>query len=49
MSSRKLEAALRLYEGLGFEYGELPADPGYETADVYMELGLTTDDAGEVS
>lgn len=40
VSSTKLEAALRLYERLGFRYGSLPADTGYETADVYMELVL---------
>jgi hypothetical protein len=31
---------LRLYERLGFQYGPLPADPGYQTADIYMELSL---------
>ena len=40
VSSTKLEAALRLYERLGFKYGELPADTGYETADIFMELVL---------
>ena len=40
VSSTKLEAALRLYERLGFEYGQLPADTGYETADIFMELVL---------
>lgn len=40
VSSTKLQAALRLYERLGFEYGRLPPDTGYETADVYMELVL---------
>lgn len=40
LSSTKLEAALRLYERLGFEYGRLPADTGYDTADIYMELKL---------
>lgn len=40
VSSTKLRSALRLYERLGFQYGPLPADPGYETADVYMELAL---------
>lgn len=40
VSSTKLTAALRLYERLGFEYCALPADPGYETADIYMELAL---------
>lgn len=40
LSSTKLEAALRLYERLGFEYGRVPADSGYDTADIYMELEL---------
>jgi GNAT superfamily N-acetyltransferase len=40
LSSTKLQAALRLYERLGFQYGPLPADPGYQTADIYMELSL---------
>jgi putative acetyltransferase len=40
VSSTKLQQALRLYERLGFRYGELPADTGYETADIYMELTL---------
>ncbi len=40
VSSSKLQAALRLYERLGFQYGPLPADTGYETADVFMELVL---------
>ena len=41
VSSTKLEAALRLYERLGFEYGQLPADTEYETADIFMELDLS--------
>ena len=40
LSSTKLQAALRLYERLGFQYGPLPADRGYQTADIYMELSL---------
>ena len=40
VSSTLLTSALRLYERLGFEYRPLPADPGYETADIYMELEL---------
>jgi len=40
VSSTRLEPALRLYEKLGFRYAPLPADPGYSTADVYMELSL---------
>jgi putative acetyltransferase len=42
LSSTKLQAALRLYERLGFQYGPLPADPFYRTADIYMELPLLT-------
>jgi GNAT superfamily N-acetyltransferase len=38
VSSTKLKTALRLYERLGFVYCPLPADIGYETADIYMEL-----------
>ena len=38
VSSTKLKTALRLYERLGFVYCPLPADTGYETADIYMEL-----------
>jgi putative acetyltransferase len=40
VSSTKLVAALRLYERMGFKYGELPADTGYETADIFMELEI---------
>jgi putative acetyltransferase len=40
LSSTKLKAALRLYERLGFVYGRVPADSGYDTADIYMELEL---------
>jgi len=40
VSSTKLEAALRLYERLGFQYTPPPAQPDYETADVYMEIPL---------
>ena len=40
LSSTKLQSALRLYERLGFQYGPLPSDPGYQTADIYMELSL---------
>src|SRR5262245_10224483 len=38
--STKLQAALRLYERMGFQYGPLPANPDYQTADIYMELSL---------
>lgn len=40
VSSTKLQQALSLYEKLGFVYGSLPAETGYETADIYMELSL---------
>jgi GNAT superfamily N-acetyltransferase len=40
VSSTRLTSALRLYERLGFAYRSLPADPGYATADIYMELDL---------
>jgi hypothetical protein len=40
LSSRKLDAALRLYERSGFIYGPLPAHVPYSTADVYMEMTL---------
>jgi putative acetyltransferase len=40
VSSTKLEAALRLYERMGFKYGPLPATPAYDTADIFMELVL---------
>jgi len=41
MSNNKLASAIRLYESLGFQHAPLPANPGYATADVYMELSLT--------
>lgn len=41
VSSTKLQQALSLYEKLGFSYGPLPAETGYETADIYMELCIT--------
>lgn len=40
VSSTKLVSALRLYESLGFQHRPLPADLGYATADVYMDLEL---------
>jgi putative acetyltransferase len=40
LSSSKLDAALRLYEGLGFRRAAMPADAAYMTADLYMELDL---------
>ena len=40
ISASPLKNALRLYERLGFAYHSLPANVGYETADIYMELAL---------
>src|SRR5262245_53471547 len=42
VSSTKLGPALRLYESAGFVYHPVPASTLYATADVYMELDLTT-------
>jgi ribosomal protein S18 acetylase RimI-like enzyme len=40
VSNHQLVAAVRLYESLGFVHAPVPADTGYATADVYMELTL---------
>jgi putative acetyltransferase len=40
VSSSKLQAALRLYESMGFQHGPLPDGVPYATADVFMELSL---------
>ena len=40
VSSSKLQAALRLYERMGFRREPLPAHLPYATADIYMELPL---------
>jgi putative acetyltransferase len=40
VSNHQLVAAIRLYESLGFQHMPLPADTGYATADVCMELIL---------
>jgi GNAT superfamily N-acetyltransferase len=40
VSSSKLRSALRLYERLGFQYGPVPHDTIYETADIYMAMDL---------
>jgi ribosomal protein S18 acetylase RimI-like enzyme len=40
VSNSKLQAALRLYERLGFTHAPLPADVPYATADVSMCLKL---------
>ena len=41
VSSTRLRSALRLYESMGFAHASLPANPGYASADVYMELVLS--------
>ena len=46
VSSTKLTSALRLYERLGFRHAPPPADPGYVTADVYMEFDLSLPPSG---
>jgi len=38
VSNSRLQAALRLYESLGFKYGPVPEVKEYEHEDVYMEL-----------
>jgi ribosomal protein S18 acetylase RimI-like enzyme len=40
VSNSQLKTALRLYETLGFRYGEVPAGTQYESADIYMALEL---------
>jgi len=42
VSSSRLQAALRLYERMGFVPAPLPADVPYATADVFMERSLVT-------
>ena len=42
VSSSRLGAALSLYESLGFRRRPLPPDVPYATADVYMDLDLTS-------
>ncbi len=41
VSSSRLQAALRLYERMGFTHRPLPSPLPYETADVCMELRLS--------
>jgi GNAT superfamily N-acetyltransferase len=41
-TSSRLPGAIRLYERLGFEHGQLPRETGYARADVYMTLSLRT-------
>ena len=40
VSSTRLRKALRLYESMGFAQAPLPVEPGYVSADIYMELVL---------
>ncbi|WP_319405309.1 GNAT family N-acetyltransferase [uncultured Desulfosarcina sp.] len=40
VSNTKLKSALGLYASMGFVHQPLPAQPGYASADVYMELVL---------
>jgi ribosomal protein S18 acetylase RimI-like enzyme len=40
VSSTRLQAALRLYERMGFTYAAVPESVPYATADVYMTLSL---------
>jgi ribosomal protein S18 acetylase RimI-like enzyme len=42
LSNNQLETAIRLYESLGFRHAPLPADARYVSANVYMELSLTS-------
>jgi putative acetyltransferase len=46
VSSTRLEAALRLYEAMGFVHRPLPAALPYATADVYMERDMELDVVG---
>jgi ribosomal protein S18 acetylase RimI-like enzyme len=46
VSSTKLGAALHLYESAGFVHRPMPESIPYETADVYMELELTSNRPG---
>ena len=43
ISNSRLEAALRLYERVGFRYEPVPATSPYATGDVYMVLDVTGD------
>ena len=42
VSNTKLKSALGLYASMGFGHRPLPAHPEYASADVYMELELST-------
>ena len=39
-SNSRLQAAVGLYEAMGFQHAPLPADVRYQTANVYMTLDL---------
>jgi ribosomal protein S18 acetylase RimI-like enzyme len=41
VSNKKLAAAIKLYESLGFKHAPVPEDIIYVTADVYMELTIS--------
>jgi GNAT superfamily N-acetyltransferase len=41
VSSTRLRPALQLYESMGFAQAPLPLEPGYVSADIYMELVLS--------
>jgi ribosomal protein S18 acetylase RimI-like enzyme len=43
LSNSQLQAALKLYESMGFQYRPVPDVTGYDTADVYMVLDLAGD------
>ena len=45
LSNSQLQAAIRLYESLGFEHHPVPDVTAYDTADVYMVLDLALDPA----
>jgi len=42
LSNHQLVPAIRLYVSLGFQHASLPSSTGYATADVYMELSLSS-------
>jgi len=47
VSNSRLKSALRLYESMGFVHAPLPEQPGYASADVYLELTLSRQTAVE--
>lgn len=48
VSSTRLRSALRLYESMGFAHAPLPMQPGYASADVYMELVIPDHAPGDL-